>query len=112
MKWFVSTKGMIIMVAIFLLVIVGFNVYDFGSDHTDKRAYTKDEIESMNIEKINLNTSTVEQLCDVPGISDKTAHKIVMYREKNGGFESVEELENISGISKNKVMDFKPFFTV
>ncbi|MCS7165001.1 MAG: ComEA family DNA-binding protein [Candidatus Calescibacterium sp.] len=49
--------------------------------------------------KININTSTVEELTKLPGISRKTAYKIVQYREKYGNFTNINELLRIEGIT-------------
>ncbi|GBL04151.1 ComEA family DNA-binding protein [Glaciecola sp. KUL10] len=47
---------------------------------------------------INLNTANAEQLSSLPGIGAKKATQIIEYRELNGDFESVDELQNVKGI--------------
>jgi len=41
------------------------------------------------------------------GIGEKTAIKIVEYREANGLFKTVEELTNIKGIGEKKLAKIK-----
>lgn len=47
---------------------------------------------------VHLNTATVEQLDELPGVGPVTAQKIVDYREQRGAFSSVDDLDAIPGI--------------
>jgi competence protein ComEA len=47
---------------------------------------------------VHLNTATVEQLDELPGVGPVTAQKIVEYREQHGAFSSVDDLDAIPGI--------------
>jgi len=49
-------------------------------------------------DKISLNQANVQQLQSLNGVGEKKALAIVEYREKNGGFKTVEEITNIKGI--------------
>ena len=50
--------------------------------------------------KVNINTATAEQLTALPGVGEKLAARIVEYRQKSGGFKSVQELMNVQGIGE------------
>jgi competence protein ComEA len=52
---------------------------------------------------VNLNTATPEQLDTLPGVGPATVQKIVEYREQHGGFGSVEELGQVSGIGEKRL---------
>ncbi|WP_102400126.1 ComEA family DNA-binding protein [Haloimpatiens massiliensis] len=59
-------------------------------------------------EKVNLNTASEEELKTLPGVGDVTAKKIIDFREKNGGFSSIEDLMKIDRIGEktfNKLRD-------
>jgi competence protein ComEA len=61
---------------------------------------------------VNLNTATVTQIASLPGIGEKTAERIIEYREKNGGFKKVEELMNVKGIGEKSFLKLKALITV
>jgi competence protein ComEA len=47
---------------------------------------------------VHLNTATLQQLDELPGVGPVTAQKILDYREKHGAFSSLRELDAIPGI--------------
>ncbi|MDO5568656.1 MAG: ComEA family DNA-binding protein [bacterium] len=61
---------------------------------------------------VSLNTATSEQLQTVPGIGQAKAEAIIAYREKNGGFKSIEELLEVDGIAQSTYEKIKIYFTL
>jgi competence protein ComEA len=51
---------------------------------------------------ISLSTATAEQLDTLDGIGPTLAGRIVQYREAHGGFRSVDELRQVSGIGDKR----------
>ncbi len=49
---------------------------------------------------ININTASVEELMSLSGIGQAKANSIVAYREKNGKFQTIENLMDIPGIKE------------
>jgi len=47
---------------------------------------------------IHINTATMEQLMDLPGIGESKAKAIIAYREQHGKFSSIEGLRKVKGI--------------
>lgn len=62
--------------------------------------------------KLNINKASAEQLDTLPGVGPSTAQKIIEYRSSRGGFKSIEELNNVSGIGNEKYKDVKDLITV
>ena len=55
-----------------------------------------------DISPVDLNSATLTELAQLPGIGEELAGRIVEYREANGSFKSVEELMEVSGIGEGK----------
>ena len=61
---------------------------------------------------LNLNTATIQQLDQLPGIGPALAKRIVEFREKKGGFRRVEELLAVPGISERRWQTLRKLVTV
>ena len=62
--------------------------------------------------KININTATKEELMTLDGIGEIFAERIIEYREKNGGFLSVDELKNVQGIGDKRFNSIEDKITI
>ncbi len=51
--------------------------------------------------KVNINTADMARLVTLKGIGETRAMAIIEYREKNGGFEKIEDIMNVSGIGES-----------
>lgn len=61
---------------------------------------------------INLNTATLEQLDTLPGIGPAIAQRIIDYRDSVGGFTTVEEITQVSGIGSSTFARIKGSITI
>ena len=62
--------------------------------------------------KVNINTASQSELDELPGIGPSTAQKIIEYREENGNFEKIEDVQNVKGIGDAKFEEIKDKITV
>lgn len=56
--------------------------------------------EKTDTSKININTATAQELQTLDGVGETRAKDIVEYREKNGDFKDISEIQNVSGIGE------------
>lgn len=68
--------------------------------------------EEKSTSLVNLNTATEADLQTISGIGAKRAADIIAYREANGGFKSVDDLNNVSGIGDKTMESIQPYVTV
>lgn len=61
---------------------------------------------------VNLNTATLEQLDSLPGIGPAIGQRIIDYRDSIGGFTSIEEITQVSGIGQATFAKIKDQITV
>ena len=105
-------KSLIILFAVvifFLTIIAGIYI----GRNTGGTIVTIDINSSKNDEigKININTATIEQLTMLPGIGHSKAQNIIDYREEYGYFETIDDLVNVKGFSKNTVETLSKYIT-
>lgn len=55
---------------------------------------------AIAMEKVNINTATVEQLMKLDRVGAQYAQRIVEYRENVGAFEKPEDIMKVKGIGK------------
>jgi len=83
----------------------------------------KETIESPNSEgtvvssgaaasKININTAGLSELDSLPGIGPKYAQAIIDYRNQNGLFVSINDLEKVKGIGPKTIDKFRDQITL
>ncbi len=61
---------------------------------------------------VNINTCSKEELMSINGIGEAKAKAIIDYREKNGNFNTIEDIRNVSGIGDALFEKIKAYITV
>lgn len=56
--------------------------------------------ETVGDGRININTASESELCQIPGVGATRAAAIISYREKSGAFRKIEDIMNVSGIKE------------
>jgi competence protein ComEA len=76
------------------------------------RTKTVDQTAAKPALQVNLNTATVADLQELPGVGAKVAARIVEYRQKQGPFKKIEELMYVQGIGEKSFLKLRPQITV
>ena len=93
--------------------------FDYRSADSTFAAF-RDQLGSDTLQKetgttgllLDINSASKDELVGLPGIGMTLAERIVLFRENEGGFASIEDLQKVKGISKKKLEKLKPFITV
>ena len=52
----------------------------------------------QEVEKVNINKATVEEIAQLKNVGPKYAERIIQYRQENGPFEKPEDIMKVKGI--------------
>jgi competence protein ComEA len=64
-------------------------------------------VENENDNKLNINSADVSELQTLSGVGPSKAQSIILYREENGPFTSIEQLLEVRGIGEKTIEDWK-----
>lgn len=119
------TKYLILIIASIVLcagiVITNYVEYTQGKQFVTEDIYSassqtyfvqkeRDISETDLPNTININTATAQELSDfLPGIGKAKAENIVAYRKAIGGFKSVDELIEVSGIGESTLESIRSY---
>lgn len=62
--------------------------------------------------KVDLNKSSAKELMKIPYIGEYSARQIVLYRERNGSFKSVDDIKKVKGIRLKNYEKFSHYLEV
>jgi len=77
-----------------------------------KKVYQPYKKEVMKPQIVDINTATIEELKIIPGMTNGLQYRIVRYREKLGGFLTIEQTRETYGMNDSEFALIKPFLTL
>jgi competence protein ComEA len=78
---------------------------------TDTKSKTTTSSTTTN-SKVNINTANLVELQTLSGVGESKAQAIIDYRDKNGKFEKIEDILNVSGIGDSIYEKIKDNITI
>lgn len=63
------------------------------------------------VELIDINTASVGELMELPGIGETRANAIIQYREENGPFRTTADIMQVKGIGEDTYMNMADYIT-
>ncbi|MBQ6552443.1 MAG: helix-hairpin-helix domain-containing protein [Clostridia bacterium] len=89
------------LAAVFIAAAVFLAVHRFSNDDLifKPTSSTTKTVETKWV--VNINTASAEELMMLDGIGEALAERIIDYRDEHGDFETVWDVVNVSGISRN-----------
>ena len=61
---------------------------------------------------LDVNTASAEELTQLPGVGPGLAQRIVDFRQQNGPFQTVDDLQNVPGLGASKFDRLAPFVRI
>lgn len=80
-----------------------YDVYGLEPEVVQRTLREFQVLQPPDVEKININTASMDELASLIYLRYNVAENIVIYREENGAFTSLSDLFNVSGFPVNKI---------
>lgn len=61
---------------------------------------------------VNINKASAEQLQLLPRVGPSLAGRILQFREKNGAFKSIDELQAVRGVGERSLITLRPYLSL
>ncbi len=122
-----SYKWVVVVAAVAVVCAVGSFVRDYFNDKTLIDGFTPVDVENIDLDdavktadsqreehisKININSATLEEFCELPSIGETTAQKIIDFRNAYGKFSNTQEIMMVPGIGEKTYAEISKYLTV
>jgi len=88
----------------------GMKIVIYTREQVEEGDYISEETDRISV--VNINYADKGMLMTLPGIGESRAEAIIAYREKNGRFNDISEIMNVSGIKEAAFEKIKEYITI
>ena len=112
-----ASQILLFITAVFLFLMAGILIGRHTSGHqykiTDSAFVQYDGATDPQRKsgKLDINTASLIQIDDLPGIGPVLAQRIIDYRTKHGSFSSIDDLLLVEGIGEVRLNKIKDYIT-
>lgn len=88
---------------------------DYKQEVLDFNTRSFDNVQNKTLpaeNSINLNSASLNDLLNLPGIGEKTSENIIEYRNRINKFKNLDELLSVKGIGKSKLNKIKKYLSI
>ncbi|MEG0779939.1 MAG: ComEA family DNA-binding protein [Oscillospiraceae bacterium] len=111
-----TEKRLLALTGLFLAAALTLTVAQRNRENRDLYRVTTDKIPTEAVMPallvLNLNTATAAQLEGLPKIGPALAQRIVDWREENGGFTALEQIQEVQGIGEGIFAEIRDNLTI
>lgn len=116
------------LVPVFHNLMCNNNTIHFENENTDENIYAQPSNVEQYIDQpstestpkqtteftgvVNINTATINELCQLPCISTEIANNIIEYRNNAGYFDRIIDIQNVKGIGPDTFNKIKKFIKI
>lgn len=98
-----TRKALFSCAAAALVLVIGAFGFSVPSWQPGYKTVAPEPFDAQQMYQVELNSAGFQALCSLPGIGEKKAEAIIAYRQEHGPFSSIEELENVKGMSEKSI---------
>ena len=83
-----------------------------ANNNPPKKEYLSNKRDVTKPQIVDINTATIEELKIIPGMINGLQYRILKYKERLGGFLTIEQVRETYGITDSEFTLIRPFLTI
>ncbi|MCX5682036.1 MAG: helix-hairpin-helix domain-containing protein [Candidatus Omnitrophica bacterium] len=103
----------LVLVCLCLVLLLGISTnYFLKQNPITRNFFSATDSDMPSHLKLDINKVTYDELASIPHVGAQTAKNIIAYREENGSFTNLDELNNVPRMGKRKFQMIQKYLKV